>query len=278
MKRTHCKKCNKEFTPKQINNHNVYCSRECYGKKPIIKKVCTCQVCGIEFKRLKRDRTGLYCSKSCSCKSMWQKRYEENPQFKKNQEIVKLIKVLNRFQECIYCNQKFVITSQTTITGKNRRTYCYEDACIKQHASIKVREWAERNHNENREIITCKYCNREYLREYGEKNTTFCSDLCLKRYHDQLRHLRERMSEKDIIELPNRFVIFKRDNHKCHICGKKIDMKLPHPHPMSATLDHVIPIARGGKHEAKNLKAAHLSCNSAKGADIIESKRLTLFG
>ena len=122
MKRTHCKKCGKEFTAKQISNHNVNCSRESYGKKPIVKKVCTCIVCWAEFKRLKRDRTGLYCSKSCSCKSMWQKRYVENPQFKKYQEIVKLIKVLNRFQECIYCNQKFVITTQAGVSGKNRRT------------------------------------------------------------------------------------------------------------------------------------------------------------
>ena len=180
---THCKKCGKKLTPKQINNHNVYCGRECAELKPIVKKVCICQVCGVEFKRTHRDRTGLYCSKQCAILLRWEVFHEENPQVKKNQEIVKLIKVLNRFEECVYCNQKFVIKSSSAVGGKCRRTYCYDDACIKQHASIKVREWAERNHNENIKPIECGWCGKTYFREYGKKNTVYCSVDC-KEKHD----------------------------------------------------------------------------------------------
>jgi 5-methylcytosine-specific restriction endonuclease McrA len=33
----------------------------------------------------------------------------------------------------------------------------------------------------------------------------------------------------------------------------------------SATLDHIQPLAFGGEHSMHNIKAAHLSCNSARG-------------
>jgi 5-methylcytosine-specific restriction endonuclease McrA len=45
---------------------------------------------------------------------------------------------------------------------------------------------------------------------------------------------------------------------KCHICGKRFTKKDP------ATLDHVIPISNGGRHEASNIALAHKSCNSRK--------------
>lgn len=46
----------------------------------------------------------------------------------------------------------------------------------------------------------------------------------------------------------------------CHICGKRFTKSSP------ATLDHVIPLSKGGKHEVTNLAAAHKSCNSRKRA------------
>ena len=34
---------------------------------------------------------------------------------------------------------------------------------------------------------------------------------------------------------------------------------------MSATLDHVIPLAKGGAHARANVRCAHLICNLRKG-------------
>lgn len=52
----------------------------------------------------------------------------------------------------------------------------------------------------------------------------------------------------------------------CGICGNPITKNLPYPDPMSASLDHVIPITRGGGHVKENLQASHLICNIQKGA------------
>lgn len=51
----------------------------------------------------------------------------------------------------------------------------------------------------------------------------------------------------------------------CGICGKPVDKTLKYPDPMSPTIDHIIPLARGG-HPADldNLQLAHRACNRAK--------------
>lgn len=56
-----------------------------------------------------------------------------------------------------------------------------------------------------------------------------------------------------------------RDGWQCSLCGGGIDQELRHPHPMSLSLDHVMPLSRGGEHSLANAAAAHLVCNVAKG-------------
>ena len=59
--------------------------------------------------------------------------------------------------------------------------------------------------------------------------------------------------------------VFERDKWRCHICGDRIDKSLSVPDRGAATLDHIQPLAFGGEHSMHNIKAAHLSCNSARG-------------
>lgn len=51
---------------------------------------------------------------------------------------------------------------------------------------------------------------------------------------------------------------------KCWICGEPIDMDLPVGHRLSFTLDHLVPISRGGDIDG-DADPAHLSCNSSRG-------------
>lgn len=51
----------------------------------------------------------------------------------------------------------------------------------------------------------------------------------------------------------------------CGICGKPVDMSLKYPHPLSACVDHIIPIAKGGHpSDMANLQLAHWTCNRSK--------------
>lgn len=52
----------------------------------------------------------------------------------------------------------------------------------------------------------------------------------------------------------------------CLLCGKPMRLDLPGTHRDGPTLEHIIPVSRGGSpdHPA-NLSASHLRCNSARG-------------
>lgn len=60
--------------------------------------------------------------------------------------------------------------------------------------------------------------------------------------------------------------VYERDGWQCQLCQKPIDRTLKAPHRLSASLDHIIPISKGGPHTYANVQAAHLACNTVKGA------------
>jgi 5-methylcytosine-specific restriction endonuclease McrA len=66
--------------------------------------------------------------------------------------------------------------------------------------------------------------------------------------------------------------VLTRDDHVCCAAacscpdGRAIDPKERRNSRWGATVDHVIPIAKGGPDTPANLVAAHMACNSAKGA------------
>ena len=61
----------------------------------------------------------------------------------------------------------------------------------------------------------------------------------------------------------------------CGICGKPVDKTLKYPHPLSPTVDHIIPVSKGGHpSDLNNLQLAHRCCNRAKSDRLIEKKPL----
>ena len=59
----------------------------------------------------------------------------------------------------------------------------------------------------------------------------------------------------------------------CAICGQPVDKSLKYPDPYCATIDHKIPISKGGHPSAlDNLQLAHNKCNRAKSDKIINER------
>lgn len=56
----------------------------------------------------------------------------------------------------------------------------------------------------------------------------------------------------------------------CGICGKPVDFSYSYPHPLSATVDHIIPISKGGHPtDIDNLQLAHRCCNREKSDKLV---------
>lgn len=55
-----------------------------------------------------------------------------------------------------------------------------------------------------------------------------------------------------------------RDGRACGICLSPIP-DVQYPDMASASIDHVVPISKGGEHSMQNARAAHLRCNIARG-------------
>lgn len=58
----------------------------------------------------------------------------------------------------------------------------------------------------------------------------------------------------------------------CGICGQPVDKTLKFPDPLSPTVDHIIPCARGGSDNLDNLQLAHRKCNRNKSDSMPEDK------
>lgn len=159
---------------------------------------------------------------------------------------------------------------------------CY---CSDECRKIKARRDSREINKRQRMLIllngyTCKECGEFFIPEYGSKRRSFCSATCHKRNERRKNHKShvsykrckaerdgERFKVKDIYD---------RDRWICGICNRKVDRRLKYPHPMSASLDHIIPIADGGAHIRANVQLAHLSCNVETGIGGI--KQLRMFG
>ena len=61
-----------------------------------------------------------------------------------------------------------------------------------------------------------------------------------------------------------------RDGPTCSACKQHIDIDIPWPDPFSPSVDHTVPISKGGDHSMENCTIMHLRCNMAKGARILD--------
>lgn len=58
--------------------------------------------------------------------------------------------------------------------------------------------------------------------------------------------------------------IAERDGWQCSLCRQPVDPLVKWPDAKSPSLDHRIPLSRGGAHDPSNVDLAHLGCNTAK--------------
>lgn len=168
------------------------------------------------------------------------------------------------------CGRAFMIHERE----RNRRKWCSE-AC-------RLRAYRERNPRPPKppkpkrgptlNVHACVECAHEFLaKQRGGSAPSYCSHECrLRREARRFRRDRDKERERRLraawVEEVDRVVVFERDGWTCQLCGELCDRDAQVPDRRAPTVDHVIPLARGGLHSYANVQTAHLSCNASKGA------------
>lgn len=104
--------------------------------------------------------------------------------------------------------------------------------------------------------VAWRKANPTYWQEWQKANAQKVRDISNRRRAQKLNGQYEEI---------DRDLVFKRDGYECKLCSKPLDMGAKFPHPLSPTLDHIVPLNKGGHHLYVNLQAAHFRCNTAKG-------------
>lgn len=118
---------------------------------------------------------------------------------------------------------------------------------------------------ENREVELTKMA--EYAREHPEKFAA-SGQRWRKKHpekHAEKNRRRRVLQAGGVVEKIDPHAIYERDGGRCHICSKHVPKR-------EMTLDHLVPISRGGDHIALNVRLAHRSCNCRRGVDRIPAQ------
>lgn len=119
-----------------------------------------------------------------------------------------------------------------------------------------------------RKLKSCVDCGCEYVGAGNARYCVKCKRLRAKNHKvkQPSRHnIEQRAKAKGVHVQPvNRLLVYKRDKYTCYLCGCKV-VRSKDYRPDQATLDHVIPLDKGGPHTYDNVKTCCHKCNSEKG-------------
>lgn len=247
MRIKRCRMCGKEFTA-QYGNEG-FCSDECrtrsikeskratsYRKMGWSPHEINCVVCGKPF--MPRSRNTKACSEECrkiNARNRDQKKLER--------QRIEQYGSLEAYKETLH--NKIVDRNKARAKPKPPKKW-YTGECV--------------------------VCGKEFQTLNQTQRT--CSTQCskkLKYARKQHRIKKEQIVDKDItLE-----ALYRRDSGVCYLCGGECDWndcdkennKIGDNYP---SIDHIIPISRGGLHSWANIRLAHFKCNVAKSDTLLD--------
>jgi 5-methylcytosine-specific restriction endonuclease McrA len=225
-----------------------------------------CAHCGVEKKVGRRGPIPTYCSGACRAavkyeRSLKDGRYEA--ELAAAREKTRQQRQANA-RPCPYC---------TAPMGNPRRKQCGKPECKRAFDVERNREWQR----------TYRATHGQWCRpaNYAEQQRQYNRQRRQEQPHWRQRYpewaaaydarRRALVAEARTDEAFASVDVHTRDNWTCRLCWLPIDPEVAWPDPMSPSVDHVIPLSRGGAHTLSNVQSAHLGCNSSKGdRDMVE--------
>jgi len=215
-----------------------------------------CLVCQADFEPRKIGRPQVCCSSFCA-----NKRHRELERIKKLNPIVE--------KKCDQCHKLF-------LTNIKAQHFCSAKCRFESNRVIVKNRYRERNPLPANWNYDCDDCGKlvERTLEQGPVNKgrygRFCLT-CTKR-RKVSRYRKKTVRRQGIVKPGNIHYdeVFARDNGVCWLCDEAVDPALPRVSAGGGTIDHVIPISKGGEDTLENCRLAHWSCNNRKSNKLIE--------
>lgn len=204
-----------------------------------------CGTCGKDIIRLgERDYCDSDCRPACSVEVCTNNVQGKGPLCRSHQM---LLSRNGRLPEKYWQREKLCLVCGATEWADNEsRRYC-SPTC------------QGRLYRDTKYACKCAQCGTDMdLSAIGSGGRKKRSDSLLCAQCRRAKSLRHKMSVNVIAA--------RSGSSDCGICKAPIDLLLNHPHLDCATIDHIIPFARGGTHAPENLQLAHLRCNVRKQA------------
>ena len=249
-KTENCIFCNTQKR-RTVGRGSLWCSAICRDAQRAIEKAKPrlCQFCNAEH-----HRKSIYCSKKCIYKKSAQQERQKRLQSLKDLGMV----VAGETNVCALktCGIEFVVP----YSGQK---YCSSVCRERFHGRDKI---------STGEVIAsrvyfgqCKYCEAwKSTRAKRMINRLSCLD-CQKRrmkQNDTKKNHRRRAAGELIMTVES---LAKRDGIKCNICTKPVNMSKSGLDPLGPTIDHLLPVSKGGTNDSFNLALAHRRCNTSRG-------------
>lgn len=239
-----CNYCQHSFLPAGTGRKPKFCSDECREASRRKRKLAEptgrfCLGCGCELSY----QAKYFCGKCVADPDVYIGRIEERP--------------------CAVCGKLF--------RPKIDARVCCSEECGKRYGGqITVALIDETI------LSKCEICGDEFHPRLVQVDQKTCGKNKCRRRLDNI-HKEKTGKRRDInarrravtagveAERINVLAVFERDGWICQICSKPVDPLLAHPHPLSKSLDHIVPLSRGGGHVWENVQLAHFVCNLSKG-------------
>jgi hypothetical protein len=217
--------------------------------------VKTCPVCDASH-----ERRGIYCSPRC-------KKRAENARYRGTE-----LRALLREFDCQQCGTHCI---RGVNVAPHASKFCgYQCKAVWHHRHVEGKRPRHRVLAEARVRRAlhpapprrftsgrCRNCRAWFVsHDNGDGGRgRYCSEECRRVFR-----YRQRAHALGAVGQFAASVIGERDDWTCGICSEPVDQTVSCPHPMAATVDHIVPISRGGAHTLANVQIAHMVCNSRK--------------
>jgi len=260
-------------------------------KKPEAK-ACMCQNCGsviVVGKERDSNRNAqpeVYCDKECS--------------YADRSRVYRLRKIADKttlskglmpksiasnvvFCTCKHCSKKYIVDAGKRVQSHRSREFCSDDCRTKKQEKTKRQanqklvaekhSSAIKRRRDNARLCSCKQCGVQYT-SIRKAAGAYCSKRCTLKYAKKNREHIARSSRK----IGGGFSdvdVFKAAKWKCKICGIKVHQATGQHSETQATIDHIVPMSRGGLHVWGNVQCACQRCNASKSDKIERPVQMT---